>query len=109
MTDYETWVPRRAGEQPPHWVPGMPWGIAPNAPSHAGKDPSWVAYTRYSVPLGTVHREKPVNYVAEAELEALEEISVVAREAIGFKSLTGLRAALRRIDGIANRILGDLA
>jgi hypothetical protein len=87
----------------------MPWGIAPNAPSHAGKDPSWVAYTRYSVPLGTVHREKPVNYVAEAELEALEEISVIAREAIGFKSLTGLRAAMRRIDGIANRILGDLA
>jgi hypothetical protein len=87
----------------------MPWAIAPNPPSHASKDPSWVPFTRYSVPLGTVHREKPVNYTAEAELEALEEISVVAREAIGFKSLTGLRAALRRIDAVANRILGDLA
>jgi hypothetical protein len=109
LTEYETWVPRRAGEQPPHWVSGMPWGIAPNPPGYSGRDPSWVAYTRYSVPLGTVHRQKPVNYVAEEELKALEEISVVAREALGFKSLTKLRAALLKIDGISGRILGDLA
>lgn len=86
----------------------MPWAIAPNPPGYSEKDPSWVPYARYSVPIGTVHRQKPVNYVAEAELKALEEISVVAREALGFKSLTKLRAALLKIDKISGRILGDL-
>jgi len=106
---FDTWVPRRAGEQPPHWVRGMPWAVSPKLPTYAGSEPAWVAYTSYSVPLGAVHRALPVTGANENEIKALERISVAAREAIGFKSLTGLRNALRQIDEIADRILGAAA
>lgn len=106
MSDFDTWTPLRAGERPPNWVDGMPWAVAPKPPGYSGQEPTWVPYTTYSVPLGAVHRAKPANYVAEEEIAALEEISVIARHAIGLKSLTGLREALRKIDEIADNILG---
>lgn len=47
--------------------------------------------------------------VPEAHICALEEISVIARYAIGMKSLIGMRNAMWQIDIISDRILGEIS
>ena len=64
MTDYATWIPEYDGHEPPHWVDGMKWDVAPyNGWSVVEKLPflpSWLVGVHYHVPVEAIAKKEQI-------------------------------------------------